>query len=70
MMKEFMFDVIPLRSYNHLVGNCGSKVWAKCTAQTAVQWTPMIPLNGPGMPGCYCPITIWSDKEMFVARTQ
>ncbi len=29
MLRELMFDVIPLSRYNHLVGNGGSKVWAK-----------------------------------------
>ncbi len=32
MLKEFMFDVIPLI---HLVGNGGSKAWSKRTAVTA-----------------------------------
>ncbi len=65
-----MFNVIPLKRNNHLVENGGSKVWAKCTAQTAVLWTPRMecPLNWAGITGCYCPITIWSDKEMFVAH--
>ncbi len=35
MMKEHMFDVIPLSRYNHLVGNGGSKVWAKRTADSS-----------------------------------
>ncbi len=36
MLREHMFDVLPLSRYNHLVGNRGSKVWSKRTAQTAV----------------------------------
>ncbi len=36
MLKELMFDVIPLSRYNHLDGNGGSKMWAKRTAQTAI----------------------------------
>ncbi len=38
MLKEIMFDVIPLSRYNHLVGNGGSKAWAKRTTLTAVLW--------------------------------
>ncbi len=32
MLRELIFDVILLSRYNHLVGNRGSKVWAKQTA--------------------------------------
>ncbi len=72
MMKELMFDVIPLSRYNLLVGNGGLKVWAKHTIQMALPWTPRMecPMSSPGMPGCYCPITIWIDKEMFVVDWQ
>ncbi len=68
MMKELMFNVISLKMYNYLVGNVGSK-W---TTQTAVPWTPKMEcsMNGLGMPGCYCPITLWSDKEIFMVHWQ
>ncbi len=36
MLKEHMFDVIPLSQYNHLVRNGGSKALSKRTAFTAV----------------------------------
>ncbi len=72
MLKELMFDVIPLSRYNHLVGNRGSKVWAKRTAQMAVLWKPNMtcPMSLAGIPGCWCPITIWTRKEMFIAHWQ
>ncbi len=38
MLRELIFDVIPLSKYDHLVGNGGSKVWSKWTAPTAVPW--------------------------------
>ncbi len=67
-MKELMFNVIPLSRFNHLVGNGGLIVWSKQIAQTAVQWIPRMSclMNGLQIPGCYCPIEVWSDKEMFV----
>ncbi len=34
MLRELMFDVIPLNRYDHLVRNGGSKVWSKWTAWT------------------------------------
>ncbi len=36
----------------------------------AVPWTVDMecPMSGPDMPRCYCPITSWSNKEMFVAH--
>ncbi len=72
MIKELMFDIIPLSRYNHLVGNGVSKVLAKFTSQTAVPWTTIMecPMSGPGLPGCNCPITILTDKEMFMAHCQ
>ncbi len=65
MLRELMFDVIPLSRYNHLVGNGGSKMWAKWTAQTAVLWKTNMtcPMSLPGMPGCWC-------KEMFIVHWQ
>ncbi len=72
MLRELMFNVIPLSRYNHQAGNGGSKVWAKWTAQTAVLWkTNMIcPMSLPGMPGCWYPILNWTSKEMFIAYWQ
>ncbi len=45
MLRELIFDVIPLSQYDHLVRNGGSKVWSKWTAQTAVPWS-----EADGMP--------------------
>ncbi len=28
------------------------------------------PMNGPGMPGCYCPVTTCSNKKMFIVHWQ
>ncbi len=28
------------------------------------------PMSRPGYPGCYCPITGWTDKKMFIAHWQ
>ncbi len=36
MLKELMFNFIPLSRYNHLVGNGRSKMWAKCNKQTTI----------------------------------
>ncbi len=60
MLREIMFDFIPLSRYNHLVGNGGSKVWDKRTAQTAVPWKANMgcPISRPGMPGCWC-VQFW-----------
>ncbi len=38
MTMNEMFDVLRLRRFNHLVGNGGSKVWPKQTAQTVIMW--------------------------------
>ncbi len=67
-----MFNVVPLSRYNHLVGNGGSKVWSRWTARTAVPWKKQMecPMSRPGFPGCYCPITNWTDKKMFIAHWQ
>ncbi len=67
-----MFDVIPLNRYNHLVGNRGSKMWVKRTAQTEVPWKTNMacPMSQPGMPGCWCPILDRTSKEMFIAHWQ
>ncbi len=67
-----MFDVIPLSRYDHLVGNGGSKVWSKRTAQTAVPWKKQMEctMSRPGYPGCHCPITNWTDKKMFIEHWQ
>ncbi len=67
-----MFDVIPLSRYNHMVGNGGSKVSAKWTAQTAVLCTTnmVYPMSLPGMLSCWCPILSWASKEMFIAHWQ
>ncbi len=72
MIRELMFNVIPLSRYNHLVGNGGSKVWAKQTAQMAVPWKLKMacPMSLPGMSGCWCPILVWTSKEMFIAHWQ
>ncbi len=67
-----MFDVIPLSRYNHLIGNGGSKVLSKRTASTTVPWKKNMecPMSQSGYPGCYCPITTWSDKKMFITHWQ
>ncbi len=72
MLKELLFDVIPLSPYNHLVGNGGSKGWSKRTALMAVPWKAKMicPMTNVGMPGCRCPITVWNRKEMFIAHRQ
>ncbi len=72
MLRELMFNVIPLSRYNHLVGKEGSKVWAKRTAQTAVPWKANMacPMSLHGMSGCWCPILSWTSKEMFIAHWQ
>ncbi len=72
MLRELMFDVVPLSRYNHLVGNRGSKVLSKRTAQTAVPLKKNMecPMSQSGYPGCYCPITTWYDKKMFIAHWQ
>ncbi len=48
MLRELIFNIILLRRYNHLVGNGGSKVCAKWTAQ----WKANMgcPMSLPGMP--------------------
>ncbi len=65
-----MFDIIPLKRYNHLVGNSRSKVWAKHNTQTAVPWKTHMEclMVRKDMPACYCHIMSWSNKEMFVAH--
>ncbi len=70
MLRELMFDIIPLSRYDHLVGNGGSKVWSKWTAQTAVPWKKQMecPMSRPGYPRCHCPIKCWTDKKMFIAH--
>ncbi len=67
-----MFNVVPLSRYDHLVGNVGLKVWSKWTARTAVLWKKHMEclMSRPGYPGCYCPITNWTDKKMFIAHWQ
>ncbi len=67
-----MFDVIPLSRYDHLVGNGGSKVWAKGSAHTAVLLKLIMgcPMSLPCMPGCLCPILVWTSKEIFIAHWQ
>ncbi len=72
MLRELMFDVIPLCRYDHLVGNRGSKVWSKWTVRTAVLWKKQMEcsMSRPGFPGCYCPITNWTDRKMFIAHWQ
>ncbi len=72
MLKELMFDVIPLSRYNHLVGNGGSNEWSKRTALTAVPWKAKMiwPMANIGMLGCHCPIKVWNRKEMFIAHWQ
>ncbi len=72
MLRELMFDVVPQSRYDHLVGNGGSKVWSKWTTQTAVPWKKHMecPMSRPGYPGCYCPITNWTDKKIFIAHWQ
>ncbi len=27
-------------------------------------------MSRPGFPGCYCPLTNWTDKKMFIAHWQ
>ncbi len=70
MLRELMFDVVPLSRYDHLVGNGGSKEWSKRTARTAAQWQKHMecPMSRPGYPRCYCPITNWTHKKMFIAH--
>ncbi len=72
MLRGLIFDVDPLIRYDHLVGNRGSKLWSKWTARTAVLWNKHMecPMSRPGYPGCYCPITNWTDKKMFIAHWQ
>ncbi len=72
MLREPMFDVIPLSRNNHLVGNGGSKVWTKRTTQTAVPWIEKMafPISSPGVPGCWCPIKVWTTKDMFITHWQ
>ncbi len=72
MLKEVMFNVIPLSRNNHQIGNGGSKVWAKQTAQMAVPWKPKMAcsMSLAGMLDCWCPITVWNRKEMFIAHWQ
>ncbi len=71
-LKELIFNVIQLSRYNHLVGNRGSKVWAKSTALTVVPWKNKMacPMTLPGKPGCYCPIISLTGKEMFIVHWQ
>ncbi len=47
-------------------------MWAKGSAQTAVSWKPIMgcPMSLPGMPGCWCPILVWTSKEIFIADWQ
>ncbi len=70
MFMQLMFDILPLSRFNHLVGNCGSKVWSKRIAQTLFLWKQKMtcPMDGPLVPAFYCPIKIWSNKKMFVAH--
>ncbi len=72
MLRELMFDVIPLSRYDHLVGNRGLKVWSKWTAWTAVQWKKHMEclMSRPAYPECYCPITSSTDKKIFIAHWQ
>ncbi len=72
MVKELMFNVIPLIRYNHLVGNGGLKVCTKRTALTSVPWKSKMActMTLPGKLGCYCLIKIWSSKEMFIEHWQ
>ncbi len=72
MLRELMFNVIPLSRYNHLVRNSGSKVWAKRIALTAVPSKTKMecPMSLNGKPGCFCPITSWKSKKMFIAHWQ
>ncbi len=72
MLGELMFDVVPLSRYNYLVGNRGSKVWSKQTAETAVLWKKQMefPMSRPGYPGCYCLITSWTVKKMLIVHWQ
>ncbi len=72
MLRELMFNIIPLSRYDHPVRNGGSKVWSKQTAWTAVPWKQHMEccMSKPGYPGCYCLITNWTDKKMFIAHWQ
>ncbi len=72
MLREVMFDVIPMSRYNHLVRNSGSKVWSRRTALMAVLWEKNMecPMSRPGLQGCFCPITQWTNLEMFIAHWQ
>ncbi len=72
ILRELMFYVVPLSRYNHLVGNGGSKVWSRRTSLRAVPWKKQMecPMSRPGFPGCYYPITNWTDKKMFIAHWQ
>ncbi len=72
MLRELMFDVIPLSRYDHLVRKGGSKVWSRRTARTAVLWKKQMecPMSRHRFPGCYCQITNWTDKKMFIAHWQ
>ncbi len=47
-------------------------MWAKWTALMAVPWKTKMAclMSMPGKPGCYCPITCWTSKEMFIAHWQ
>ncbi len=65
MLKELMFDVIPLSRYNYIVGNGGSKMWSKRTATMAIPWKHKMacPMTLPGNQGCYCPIKSWTSKK-------
>ncbi len=72
MIKELMFNVIPLGRYNHLVRNGGLKVWAKWTDLMAVPWKAKMscPMLKPGLPGYWCLIRVWHNKEIFIAHWQ
>ncbi len=72
MLKDLMFDVIPLSRYNNLVRNGGSKAWSKRTALMAVAWKAKMicPMTNIGMPGCHYPIAVWNCKEIFIAHWQ
>ncbi len=56
MLKEQMFDVIPVSKCNHLVGKGGLKVWSRRIATMAVLWKNKVDcaMTLPGKPGCYC----------------
>ncbi len=40
--------------------------------KTAVPWKKQMtfPMSNTGMPDCYCPITVWKKREMFIAHWQ